>query len=176
MREMSRIRGPDRHGKRSIAYAPRCFRLTSVTVPGMESVECCLRSVKYNINNNTIRIEYRTVCSENLISEVMTTLCTNETNELLISPPFRGVIESMIDNYNKNRGVVRTETCPIKLEIIPDAQIMPFRHTPSKLSFAETEAVEKQMQEWLQKGIAKSPIQRPGQAISTNSTTGKYQR
>ncbi|XP_068143457.1 uncharacterized protein [Drosophila tropicalis] len=59
-------------------------------------------------------------------------------------------VKRLIQNYKLAEAVAEV---PVKLRIVPDGEITPFRQSPSRLAIAEEIDVEKQIDEWLAAGI-----------------------
>ncbi|XP_035917739.1 uncharacterized protein LOC118515145 [Anopheles stephensi] len=73
-------------------------------------------------------------------------LTINGAKEVSIHHQYRNEIGQMIEDF-KDKEKTNSEwssKSPVELEIVPDGQIMPFRHAPSRLPFVQEQAVNKQ--------------------------------
>uniref|UniRef100_A0AAG5DQ21 RNA-directed DNA polymerase n=1 Tax=Anopheles atroparvus TaxID=41427 RepID=A0AAG5DQ21_ANOAO len=75
--------------------------------------------------------------------------------EMIVPSKYQNKVNMWIEDYKAALKNGRTEETSVKLEIIPGDQIHPFRHSPTRLAHIEEEAVNKQVEEWLQQGIVR---------------------
>ena len=85
------------------------------------------------------------------VSEVL--LC--EPDKITVPPKFRETIASIVSEYEEARCEGKIVQSPVKLTIVPNERIVPFRHTPGRLAYPEEKAVDDQVEEWLTKGIVR---------------------
>ncbi|XP_035918160.1 uncharacterized protein LOC118516404 [Anopheles stephensi] len=73
-------------------------------------------------------------------------LTINGANEVSIHHQYRNEIGQMIEDFKDKEKTISkwSSKSPVELEIVPDGQIMPFRHAPSRLPFVQEQAVNKQ--------------------------------
>lgn len=76
-----------------------------------------------------------------------------ETNsDVDVPSQYEDEVRAMISNYKPANSVTE---CPVVLKITPDGDMVPFRHSPSRMPVTEIEAVNKQIDEWLNAGIVR---------------------
>ncbi|XP_070136089.1 uncharacterized protein [Drosophila bipectinata] len=63
---------------------------------------------------------------------------------------YKKEVSMLIKNY---KAVDSVAEVPVKLRIVPDGEIIPFRQSPSRFAIAEQQDVEQQIVEWLSAGI-----------------------
>ncbi|XP_022225821.2 uncharacterized protein LOC111076370 [Drosophila obscura] len=66
---------------------------------------------------------------------------------------YRDAVQSMIQEFNEKK---QTAVCPIMLKIVPDENIAPFRHAPSRVAISEADVVKQQVDEWANEPIRRS--------------------
>ncbi|KAL7724947.1 hypothetical protein ACLKA6_002311 [Drosophila palustris] len=73
-------------------------------------------------------------------------------NNINAPPQFVPLIESIISGY---KTVASPVECPVQMKILPDSQMKPFGHQPSRCSPGQSDVVKQQVDEWLQEGIVR---------------------
>lgn len=85
---------------------------------------------------------------------------------------YKEEIENLIQQYNPSSS---SQQCTVEMKIVPNGEIKPFRHSPTRLPFPEEQEVNRQVQEWLQKGIVrKSCSDVASRVVVTKKKTGEY--
>lgn len=79
-----------------------------------------------------------------------------EPDKIVVPPKFQEAIDSVVSKYNEAWCEPKLEDGPVKLRIVPNESIVPFRHTPGRLAYPEEKAVNEQVDEWLSKGIVQA--------------------
>nr|XP_036677706.1 uncharacterized protein LOC118878788 [Drosophila suzukii] len=74
----------------------------------------------------------------------------NTYDEIDVPSQYAKEVSQLIMNYKAADSVAEV---PIKLRIVPDVEIVPFRQSPSRFAIAEEKDVQKQIDEWLDAGI-----------------------
>jgi hypothetical protein len=67
-------------------------------------------------------------------------------------PQFASMIRNLIEKYQPTLPLAES---PVQLRVVPDENIKPFRHQPSRHPPVEAEDVKKQVDEWLKEGIVR---------------------
>lgn len=65
---------------------------------------------------------------------------------------YKRSIEKMIKNY---KAAENKADSPVELKIVPDTDMVPFRHSPNRMPNSEAVAVKQQIDEWLSAGIVR---------------------
>ncbi|XP_053667937.1 uncharacterized protein LOC128718332 [Anopheles marshallii] len=79
-----------------------------------------------------------------------------ETDQITVPPKFREEIASVVNQYEETRCEDNCPESPVKLTIVPNERMIPFRHSPSRLAYPEEKAVDEQVEEWRVKGIVRN--------------------
>lgn len=78
-----------------------------------------------------------------------------DASEIIVPPKFREAITGVVMDYEEARREGVLADGPVKLTIVPNDSIVPFRHSPGRLAYSEEKAVDDQVEEWLTKGIVR---------------------
>jgi len=63
---------------------------------------------------------------------------------------YRDTVQSMIEKFSEKK---QTAVCPITLTILPDENITPFQHAPSRVAINEADVAKQQIDIWVNAGI-----------------------
>lgn len=64
-----------------------------------------------------------------------------------VPPKYEKIVKTIIDSYSP----AEIENCPIEIQIIPDTNMVPFKHAPTRLPIIEQQVVRDQIREWLER-------------------------
>lgn len=92
--------------------------------------------------------------------------------EIDSSGKYKNQIQDLIAKYKPTPVV---EECPVVMKVVPNGEIKPFRHSPSRLPIQEETEVKRQVENWLEKGIVrKSCSDIASRVVVTKKKSGEY--
>lgn len=115
-----------------------------------------LNSANYVISNDCVQLTERVEENEtDYNNHHWVQQISVDVEELVVPDKFRDKITSLVEQC-QCRNNSQVKRCSVEMEIVPDAQLRPFRDPPRRLAYSEEKAVNEQVDEWLQKGIVRA--------------------